>query len=95
MNKKGSIVVFALLFIVALSVLGLVLFKFGYIGGTRQADLVNIPDKTAGIVDLETADIKKVELGDDVDSIDKDLKNTSFNSLDQEVIGAKTESDSL
>ena len=94
-NKKGSVVIFALLLVVALSILGVVLFKFGYIGGIGQGDLVNIPGGTTEIADPATAAIEKVEPGDDVDSIDKDLNNTNLNSLDQEVLGAKTESDSL
>lgn len=94
MNKKGSIVVFALLLVVSLSILGVVLFKFGYIGGVKQSDLVNVPD-VAEVADPATAAIEKVEPGDDIDSIDKDLNNTNLNSLDQEVLGVKTESDSL
>jgi hypothetical protein len=95
MNKKGSVAVFVILFLVSLSVLGLVLFKFGYFDSTNQAGEMVIPGNASKSVDQQSAEIKKVEPGDDVVSIDKDLSNTNLNTLDQEVLGIKTESDSL
>ncbi len=95
MNRRGSVVVFALLFVIALSILGVVLFKLGYIAPAQQANYVNIPSKTAQTADPVTANIEKVTPEDDVDSIDKDLKDTDINTMDQEVLGVKTESDAL
>lgn len=94
MNKKGTVVVLVILFLVSLSVLGLVLVKFGYLDSFQASSMV-IPGNASKVVDQQTAEIKKVEPGDDVTSIDKDLNNTNLNTLDQEVLGIKTESDSL
>lgn len=94
MDKRGSVVILLVVLFVALSILGIILFKSGYFGESQVADLTNIPSQTAAI-DTETQNITKVESGDEVSDIDKDLTNTNFNSLDQEVTGIKSDSDSL
>lgn len=96
MNKKGSIIVFALLFIVALSILGVVLFRLGYIGAIKPDDDRAIPGKIDQIVDSETKAIENVDnKTDDMDSIQKDLDNTNLSTLDQDVLGVKTAADGL
>lgn len=96
--KKGSVVLLVTVFVVAFLVLGVVVaYKYGMLNRRIDDSQTNTPDKTAVQDDLKdrSSEITQLDSDDKIGTIEQDLNKTDINSLDQEVLGVKTESDSL
>lgn len=96
--KKGSVVLLVTVIVVAFLVLGVVVaYKYGMLNRPIDELQTNTPDKTAVQDNLKdrSGEIAQLDSDDKIGTIEQDLNKTDINSLDQEVLGVKTESDSL
>lgn len=96
--KKGSVVLLVVVFVIAFLVLGAVVaYQYGMLGGKSDTLQTSVPGKTAqpeGLKD-RSGEITQLDSDDKIGTIEQDLNKTDINSLDQEVLGVKTESESL
>lgn len=92
--KRGSVIILVLVLVISVAVLGIVLYKQGYLGGVRDYLPVDAPAAYEVSGD-RVGEISKLESGDDVEDIEKDLGQTNLNTIDQDVLGVSTEAEAL
>ena len=90
-NRKGSVLVLVVIFLVVVGILGVVLYKYGFLGGYNP---VSIPDRKVDVNGDQTQQINKLEPGDDIGSIEKDLSGTNLDTIDSDVLGVNQAADS-
>lgn len=94
-NKQGTIVVLVLILFVAVVLVGAIYIFYSKLvapQSAKQTDSV----QTTETKDQESQVIENVDSNtDEVDSIQKDLDETNFATLEQDVLGVKTAADSL
>lgn len=94
-NKNGSIVVLALIGVVAIVLVAVTYIFYSKLVLPAKSKPAEA-SQNAVLVDPETKTIENVDKKtDDVDSIQKDLDNTDYSTLDQDVLGVKTAADGL
>lgn len=97
--KKGSSTILVIVLVVSALVLGVVFaYKYGAldnlgINPTKQSEDVQIV--TEGTIEDRSDEITKLEDGDKVSDIEKDLNNTDVESIDKDVLGVKAEAEGL
>mgnify|MGYP001564266410 CR=1 FL=1 len=96
--KKGSTVLLVIVFVIAFLALGVaVAYQYGMLGKPKVVAQTAIPAKTVtedGLKD-RSSEIAQLDSGDKIDNIEQDLNKTDINSLDQDVLGVKTEAQGL
>lgn len=96
--KKGSMALLVIVFVIVLLIFGVVVaFKYGMLNKPVDESQTIIPGKTAVQDELKdrSGEITQLEPEDKISSIEQDLNKTDINSLDQDVLGVKTESQGL
>ena len=96
--KKGSTVFLVIIFVIAFLALGVaVAYQYGMIGKSSTVLQTSVPTKTVtqdGPKD-RSDEIIQLSSDDKINSIEQDLDKTDINSLDQDVLGVKTETQDL
>ncbi len=96
--RKGSTVFLAIVFVAAFLVLGVVVaYKYGMLNKQSADSQIIIPAREDAKDEIKdrSGEITQLDSGDKIGDIEQDLDKTDINSLDQDVLGVKTEAQGL
>jgi len=96
--KKGSTALLVIIFVIAFLVFGVaVAYQYGMLGKPNVVTQTKIPSKTVTQDSLKdrSDEITQLDTGDKIGDIEQNLNKTDINSLDQDVLGVKTEAQGL